>query len=69
VAAQRLPFIESVTVLLPPAIGNFKESGVRVNMDLVTSGTGVFPESFFLQETENVMKGTIKRNKICNLFI
>jgi hypothetical protein len=68
VASQRLPFIESLTVLLPPAIANFKESEENLKMALVTTGSGV-GVPFFLQETENVIIATIKKNKICNFFI
>jgi hypothetical protein len=68
-AAQPLPFIESVTILLPPAIVNFKESGVILKMGFVITGTGVLPESFFLHEAENVIIAIIKRNKTGNFFI
>jgi len=66
-AAQPLPFIESVNVRYPPAIGNFKESGVILKMAFVT--TGVIIVAFFLQETENVIIAAIKKNEICNFFI
>jgi len=68
VASQRLPLIESVTVWLPPAIGNFKESGENLKTGEVATGGGG-GGSFFLQETENVIIATVKRNKIYIFFI
>ena len=60
------PFIESVTVMLPPVNVNFKESGVMLKMGFVIKGAvGV---TFFLQETENVIIKAIRRNEICNFF-
>jgi len=67
-AAQRLPFIVTVNVLLPPAIANFKESGETVRLGLGTNGTGV-AVPVFLHETASIIIDAKKDNKRKTFFI
>ena len=67
-AAQRVPFMATVNVLLPPAIANFKESGETVRLGFGTTGVGL-AVSVFLQETESIIIAPTNSHKRKTFFI